>query len=201
MSNARATGPSRDRDRAKSPWRMVILRRAGQRRGDRKHSILPGASARAEKLASQGKRPSRLDLSTIGCETGTPMEVPMRVVRIAAVRPTLLVSAAVMAITIAVAACGGGKHGPTTIEGLKIDETINLTGLDGPVDVVRDEYGRPHVYATDLHDLATPRSGSGWRQQDRPSLQCGPACLWIAGHRAGGFAQRRTGQARLQRDG
>lgn len=92
----------------------------------------------------------------------------MRVVRTAAVRPTLLVSAAVMAIMIAVAACGGGKHGPTSIDGLKIDETINLTGLDGPVDVVRDEYGRPHVYATDLHDLAKV---TGWLHTEDRFIQ------------------------------
>jgi len=30
---------------------------------------------------------------------------------------------------------------------------VKLTGLDGPVDVYRDNMGIPHLYATTLHDL------------------------------------------------
>ncbi len=33
------------------------------------------------------------------------------------------------------------------------DGEIQLTGLDGPVDVYRDAMGIPHIYATTLHDL------------------------------------------------
>ncbi len=50
--------------------------------------------------------------------------------------------------------CGDneGSHGP--FDGLPTDQEIRADGLDGPVDVVRDEYGVPHVYATTMDDLA-----------------------------------------------
>ena len=35
----------------------------------------------------------------------------------------------------------------------QIDGEIQLAGLDGPVDVYRDNMGIPHIYATTLHDL------------------------------------------------
>lgn len=35
---------------------------------------------------------------------------------------------------------------------LPVDEEIRLSGLDGPVDAVRDEWGRTHIYATTVHD-------------------------------------------------
>lgn len=35
----------------------------------------------------------------------------------------------------------------------QIDGEITLPGLDGPVDVYRDSYGVPHIYATTEHDL------------------------------------------------
>ncbi len=35
----------------------------------------------------------------------------------------------------------------------QIDGEIQLDGLDGPVDVYRDDFGVPHIYATSQHDL------------------------------------------------
>jgi penicillin G amidase len=35
---------------------------------------------------------------------------------------------------------------------LKIDESVSLTGLAGPADVVRDEYGIAHIYASSAED-------------------------------------------------
>ncbi|MBV6451052.1 MAG: Acyl-homoserine lactone acylase QuiP [Anaerolineales bacterium] len=35
----------------------------------------------------------------------------------------------------------------------QIDGTIQLEGLDGPVDIYRDHMGIPHIYATTAHDL------------------------------------------------
>jgi penicillin amidase len=52
------------------------------------------------------------------------------------------------------AACGdnGGNGGPTKIEDLEIAETQTLSGLEGPVDVVIDDRGMVHIYATSEHD-------------------------------------------------
>ena len=35
----------------------------------------------------------------------------------------------------------------------QVNGDINLPGLDGPVDVYRDEMGIPHIYASTMHDL------------------------------------------------
>src|SRR5262245_8488967 len=35
---------------------------------------------------------------------------------------------------------------------LPIDERLDLANLSGKVDVVRDDYGRPHIYATNTND-------------------------------------------------
>ncbi|MBN2549888.1 MAG: penicillin acylase family protein [Anaerolineales bacterium] len=35
----------------------------------------------------------------------------------------------------------------------RINGDVQLVGLDGPVDVIRDTYGIPHIYATTSHDL------------------------------------------------
>ena len=35
----------------------------------------------------------------------------------------------------------------------QVDGEISLAGLDGPVDVYRDDFGVPHIYATTEHDL------------------------------------------------
>jgi penicillin amidase len=35
---------------------------------------------------------------------------------------------------------------------LPVDERISIDGLEGPVDVVRDKFGRPHIYATSVKD-------------------------------------------------
>lgn len=46
----------------------------------------------------------------------------------------------------------GGPAGPTPIEELPIQETIKGAGLSGPVDIVRDTAGVPHIYAANLPD-------------------------------------------------
>ena len=38
---------------------------------------------------------------------------------------------------------------------------ISIAGADGPVDIVRDEYGVPHIYASTVHDLGL---GFGYAQ-------------------------------------
>ncbi len=35
----------------------------------------------------------------------------------------------------------------------QVDGEIQITGLDGPVDIYRDKMGIPHIYASTLHDL------------------------------------------------
>ena len=35
----------------------------------------------------------------------------------------------------------------------QIDGEIQLAGLDGPVDIYRDQMGIPHIYAATAHDL------------------------------------------------
>src|SRR5574339_414171 len=35
----------------------------------------------------------------------------------------------------------------------QIDGEIRLAGLDGPVDIYRDQMGIPHIYASTAHDL------------------------------------------------
>ncbi len=51
-------------------------------------------------------------------------------------------------------ACGddSGPAGP--YDSIDIDETIDADGLDGPVDIVRDRFGVPHIYATTVNDVA-----------------------------------------------
>lgn len=35
---------------------------------------------------------------------------------------------------------------------LPVDDRIGIEGLEGPVDIVRDTFGRPHIYATSVND-------------------------------------------------
>lgn len=64
-------------------------------------------------------------------------------------------------LALAVVAAGGGAYYfksylPNTIAPRsfpQIDGTIQLKGLNGPVDVYRDKMGIPHIYATTSHDL------------------------------------------------
>lgn len=51
------------------------------------------------------------------------------------------------------AGAGGGTASPLGDRpDLPIDDRITVEGLSGPVDVVRDKYGRPHIYATSVPD-------------------------------------------------
>ncbi len=64
-----------------------------------------------------------------------------------------LVAAVIALSLISFAGCKK-NGGPSSIDDVGIDETINLPNLSGPVDVVRDEWGRPHVYAANPVDAA-----------------------------------------------
>lgn len=66
------------------------------------------------------------------------------------------------ALPLAVAAPSCGKSdsgGSKSIDDLDVDETLDLPTLGAPVDVVRDDLGRPHVYAANTRDLAVV---TGW---------------------------------------
>jgi len=56
---------------------------------------------------------------------------------------------------IIVLALVGGLYGITTVRRSfpQIDGEIQITGLDGAVDIYRDPYGIPHIYASTTHDL------------------------------------------------
>ncbi|MBE7453966.1 MAG: penicillin acylase family protein [Kofleriaceae bacterium] len=62
------------------------------------------------------------------------------------------VAAAVLcaALALTVAACGDDDGG--TPDGPTVEE-LTLTGLDGAVEVIVDDRGIPHIYATTVHDL------------------------------------------------
>jgi len=51
-------------------------------------------------------------------------------------------------------ACGDDAAPAGPYDSVHVDEVISVDGLDGPVDVVRDEYGVPHIYATTVADVA-----------------------------------------------
>jgi len=63
-------------------------------------------------------------------------------------------------ILVILLGAGGGyyfkSHLPNTVAPKsfpQIDGEIQLAGLDGPVDIYRDQMGIPHIYATTSHDL------------------------------------------------
>lgn len=64
---------------------------------------------------------------------------------------TLIAIAAVLVLVVGGAAIyfkWAGSRAYPVVEG-----TITVSGLDGPVEVIRDEMGIPHIYATTTHDL------------------------------------------------
>lgn len=66
----------------------------------------------------------------------------------------------VASIAISAGSCGGGSSTPKgPFDAVPASETIKVEGLDGPVDIVRDQFGVPHVHATTLGDAAY---ASGW---------------------------------------
>lgn len=72
-----------------------------------------------------------------------------------------LMRGVIVVVALAVVATGGGAYYfksylPKTVAPKSfpiIDGEIQLTGLDAPVDVYRDQLGIPHIYATTQHDL------------------------------------------------
>jgi penicillin amidase len=49
-------------------------------------------------------------------------------------------------------ACGGEDTGISKVEDLPVDLEVTISGLDGPVDVVQDDRGMPHIFASTEHD-------------------------------------------------
>ena len=69
--------------------------------------------------------------------------------------------ASLTALTVATlaAACGEDPAAPGQYDDLPIAETLAAPSLSAPVDVVRDEYGIPHIHATTIEDAAY---ANGW---------------------------------------
>jgi penicillin amidase len=60
----------------------------------------------------------------------------------------------VLGLGLAVAGCWGAIHGYKQKPALAVyDGTLKVAGLRGPVAVNRDEYGVPHIFTEDEHDL------------------------------------------------
>src|ERR1700723_104227 len=75
--------------------------------------------------------------------------------------PVLCLTSVALAATVpACSQSSGGAGAPPapatgplgTVAGLPVDATASLQNLSGPVDVVRDKWGRPHIYATSTPD-------------------------------------------------
>src|SRR6266542_1667663 len=49
------------------------------------------------------------------------------------------------------AAEGGG---PLPVEAVPVTETLHAAGLSAPLDIVRDEWGVPHIYGATLADVS-----------------------------------------------
>lgn len=48
----------------------------------------------------------------------------------------------------------GGETPATVLSTIPLDETVQNAALQGPVDLVRDEWGIPHIYGADKNDVA-----------------------------------------------
>jgi penicillin amidase len=72
-------------------------------------------------------------------------------------RPVLFVALALVACDPTPPAPDAGTDAPSGdaggLDGLPIAETLDLPGLDGPVDVVYDDRGVPHIYGSTVHDV------------------------------------------------
>jgi len=74
----------------------------------------------------------------------------MRFGRIAPLSPLV----ALFLVAAIAPSCSKSKDGTKSIDDLAIDETFDLPTLSAPVNVVRDDLGRPHIYAANTRDLA-----------------------------------------------
>src|SRR3954465_14415656 len=55
---------------------------------------------------------------------------------------------------LALPACGkGSTTAGSPVESVPVGDTLKGAGLSAPVDVVRDEYGVPHIYGATLEDV------------------------------------------------
>ena len=64
----------------------------------------------------------------------------------------VLVVAGVAVLVLAIA-IGGWLYWMTRHPWPQIDGTVQVTGLQAPVEIVRDAWGVPHIYAENSHDL------------------------------------------------
>ncbi|HVO30558.1 MAG TPA: penicillin acylase family protein, partial [bacterium] len=84
-------------------------------------------------------------------------------------RNASLILTALAVLAAVGAACGPGGHKSRVhIEDVPVTQKLTLTGLSSQVDILRDEYGRPHVYAHDPIDAAR---ASGWLQAEDRMIQ------------------------------
>ena len=61
--------------------------------------------------------------------------------------------AMVIAVACAAWGCGSSPDVPGPFDEVPLDETLRVEGLEAPVEIVRDEFGVPHIYARDMRDL------------------------------------------------
>lgn len=64
-----------------------------------------------------------------------------------------LIQRSLLSLVIALAAAACGDDGDGSTPDAPTGEELQLTGLDGPVDVVVDDRGVPHIYGTTVHDV------------------------------------------------
>lgn len=67
-----------------------------------------------------------------------------------ALRPLALI------VTLGLMACSGGASSLEELSSsslAQLDGALNVPGLQAPVEIIRDEYGVPHIYAENEEDL------------------------------------------------
>ena len=59
----------------------------------------------------------------------------------------------VVAAACAAMGCGSSPDEPGPFDEVPLDESLKVDGLEAPVEIVRDEFGVPHIYARHMRDL------------------------------------------------
>ena len=65
-------------------------------------------------------------------------------------RVLIVVAVGMLVLTVAI---GGWLYWVTRHPWPGIDGTVDVTGLQGPAEILRDQWGVPHIYAVNSHDL------------------------------------------------